>query len=614
MASFAADVHWGKRMADHSDKLATQYMPKDPEAFAQNLAKVVEEAGKVFAAYLEPREKGKATLDLSDNIADMMKTLTQVGEYWWSDPARVVEAQTRLWTDYANLWATSMRRMMGEHVEPVATPMPSDKRFKDPEWTENQFFDFCKQLYLITANWAESLVDKTGDVDEHTKHKADFYVTQIANAMSPSNFVMTNPELLRETLESNGENLVRGMRNLAADIQAGGGDLKIRQTDPTKFKVGENLAVTPGKVIFQNDIAQLIQYTPTTETVLKRPLLIVPPWINKFYILDLVPEKSFVKWAVDQGHTVFMLSWVNPDEKLANKTFSDYMLDGVINAVDVICKITRQKEINAAGYCVGGTLLSATLSYMAAKGDDRIKSATLFTTQVDFTYAGDLMIFVDEDQVTALEHSMKKRGYLDGKNMGTVFNLLRSNDLVWPYMVNNYVRGKDPFPFDLLYWNSDTTRLPAANHAFYIRACYLENRLAKGEMTLNGVRLDVSKVTIPIFNLGTKEDHIAPAKSVFKGCGFFGGPVEFVLSGSGHIAGVVNPPEKKKYQYWTDGPAKGTLDDWVKGAKETAGSWWPHWQQWIEGHDGERVKAREPGSKAFPPIEDAPGSYVKVLG
>ncbi|GGE78028.1 class I poly(R)-hydroxyalkanoic acid synthase [Stappia taiwanensis] len=589
-----------------------QYIVNNPEAFAQNLAKIIENAGKAMAAYVEPREKGEIKPELADELTGIVKTLSQVGEYWMSDPQRAIEAQSRLWTQYIGLWNSSLKRMMGEPSTPAVQPDPRDKRFGDPEWSENQFFDFVKQLYLITSQWAEQLVVEAADLDEHTRHKADFYVKQIANALSPSNFVLTNPELLRETLESNGENLVRGMKLLAEDIEAGKGELRLRQSDPTKFKVGENLALTPGKVIAQNDVCQVIQYTPTTDTVLKRPLMIVPPWINKFYILDLNPEKSFIKWAVEQGHTVFVVSWVNPDERQAKKSFEHYMREGILETLDVIKRATGEEEVNAIGYCVGGTLLAVTLAYMAATGDERIQSATFFTTQVDFTHAGDLKVFVDEEQIEALEKRMEEKGYLDGSKMASAFNLLRSNDLIWPYMVNNYLKGREPFPFDLLFWNSDSTRMPAANHSFYLRNCYLENRLSKGEMEIAGERLDLGKVTIPVYNLATREDHIAPPESVFLGSSFFGGKVDYVLSGSGHIAGVVNPPAKKKYQYWVDGPPAGTLEDWIAKASEHPGSWWPHWDAWIRAQDDTIVKARKPGARRMKILEDAPGSYVKA--
>jgi polyhydroxyalkanoate synthase len=425
--------------------------------------------------------------------------------------------------------------------------------------------------------------------------------------------VLTNPELLRETLASKAENLVRGMHMLAEDIEAGHGNLKIRQSSAAMFEVGRNLACSPGKVIFENELMQLIQYAPSTATVLKRPLLIVPPWINKFYILDLTPEKSFIKWCVDQGLTVFVISWVNPDTKLASKSFEDYMRGGPLAALDVIEQATGEREVHAIGYCVGGTLLATTLAYMASKQDPRIASATFFAAQVDFTYAGDLKVFVDEEQITAREREMSGRGYLEGKKMATAFNLLRSNDLIWPYVINNYLKGKEPPPFDLLYWNSDATRLPAANHSFYLRNCYLENRLSKGDMVIAGKKLKLKSIKIPVYNLATREDHIAPATSVLLGSKFFGGPVRFVLAGSGHIAGVVNPPNKMKYQYWTGPkPTNANLVRWLSKAKEHAGSWWPDWFEWIKAQDASEVPAREPGGGKLAPIEDAPGSYVKV--
>ena len=400
---------------------------------------------------------------------------------------------------------------------------------------------------------------------------------------------------------------------LAEDIQAGRGSLRIRQSDSRMFEVGRNLALTPGKVIFENPLMQLIQYAPATGTVLRRPLLIVPPWINKFYILDLNPEKSFIKWCVDQGITVFVISWVNPDSNLAKKGFEDYMRDGPLAALDVIEQATGERDVNAIGYCVGGTLLAATLAYMASRHDERIASATFFAAQVDFTHAGDLKVFVDEDQIAAREREMGERGYLEGKKMATAFNLLRSNDLIWPYVINNYLKGKEPAPFDLLYWNSDATRMPAANHSFYLRNCYLDNRLSKGDMVIGGKKLKLRNVKVPVYNLATREDHIAPARSVLLGSKFFGGPVRFVLAGSGHIAGVVNPPNKMKYQYWTGPkPTGADLDKWLAKAKEHAGSWWPDWLEWIKAQDASAVSAREPGGGKLPPLEDAPGSYVKV--
>jgi polyhydroxyalkanoate synthase len=584
----------------------------DLEELAKNLARMIEQGGKALAAYLKPREEGRIESDHAEFI-DMVKTLGQVAEYWLSDPQRSFELQSRLGNSYLDLWAHAARRMVGQTSDPIAAPDPRDKRFSDPEWSSNQFFDFLKQAYLLTVHHSNRLVEDADGLDPLTRQKAEFYVRQIVNAIAPSNFVLTNPELLRDTLSSKGENLARGMHMLAEDIQAGGGDLRIRQTDTSHFEVGRNLASTPGKVIFENDLIQLIQYQPATETVLKTPLLIVPPWINKFYILDLTPEKSFIKWCVDQGLTVFVISWVNPDAHLADKTFEDYMREGPLAALDAVAKATGEKRVHAAGYCVGGTLLAVTLAHMAARRDRRIVSSTFFASQVDFTYSGDLKIFADKDQIEALERQMQERGYLDSRKMANTFNLMRSNDLIWPYIINNYFKGKTPPPFDLLYWNADATRMPAGNHSFYLRSCYLTNKLARGEMVIAGKTLDLKKVNIPIYNLATREDHIAPAKSVFYGSKFFGGPVRFVLSGSGHIAGVINPPEKQKYQYWTGPkPSGADVDKWRGRATEHAGSWWPDWLAWLKQHGAEQVPARTPGGGKLKPIEDAPGRYVKV--
>ncbi|HZP69108.1 MAG TPA: class I poly(R)-hydroxyalkanoic acid synthase [Pseudolabrys sp.] len=585
----------------------------DIEALSHNLARLIEEGGKALAAYLKPREEGKIRSDLAEDVTDAVKTVGRVAEYWLSDPQRALELQTELGRAYLDLWAGAVKRMAGEQAEPVVAPDPKDKRFSDPEWSQNQFFDFLKQAYLLTVRWADRLVKDAAGVDEHTRKKAEFYVKQIANAVSPSNFVLTNPELLRETLASNAENLVRGMHMLSEDIKAGQGVLKIRQSDPSMFEVGKTLATTPGKVIFQNELMQLIQYEATTENVLKCPLLIVPPWINKFYILDLTPDKSFIKWCVDQGITVFVISWVNPDARLAEKSFEEYMREGVIASLDAVQDVTGEKQVHTVGYCVGGTLLSITLAYLAAIKQERVRSATLFAAQVDFTYAGDLMVFVDEERVRQLETHMKKQGYLEASRMANTFNMLRSNDLIWPYIVNNYMRGKKPTPFDVLYWNSDATRMPAANHSFYLRNCYLDNKFSKGKMEIAGIRLDLHNVTVPVYNLATREDHIAPAQSVLYGSQFFGGPVRYVLAGSGHIAGVINPPSKPKYQYWTGAkPAGASVEAWMKNATEHQGSWWPDWLTWLKEQDSETVPARKIGGGKLAPIEDAPGSYVKV--
>jgi polyhydroxyalkanoate synthase len=588
---------------------------RSPQRFAHNMARLGEEAGKAAAVFLHPHAVNPVHFTLYDDFAPALRTLAQLQRAWMQQPYKVLEAQVALWNNSLELWHSSMRRFMGfetGEARPLAVSLAEDPRFQHPAWSENPYFDLLRQSYLITSHWAESLVNGVDDLDPHTRNKARFYLTQIINAIAPSNWVFTNPELLHETFASDGENLVRGMQLLAEDIERGSGRLKIRQTDATKFEVGKNLAITPGKVIHQNAVMQVIQYEATTEQVLKRPLLIVPPWINKYYILDLSPEKSFVKWAVDQGQTVFMISWVNPTRELAGKSFEDYMREGILEALSAVQQATGERAIHALGYCVGGTLLAATLAYLAATRDSRVKSATFLTTQVDFSHAGDLRVFMDEEQVGAIERDMARHGYLDGHKMTTAFNLLRSNDLIWPYVVDVYMKGKTPLPLDLLYWNSDSTRIPAANHRFYLRRCYIDNDLAQGRMKIDSVSLDLSKVTIPIYHLAAREDHIAPARSVFLGAQFLGGSVRFVITGSGHIAGVVNPPARNRYRYWTDGPPVGELEPWLEAAQEHPGSWWPDWQAWSEAQDRQLVPAREIGGGKFTPVEDAPGSYVRV--
>ncbi|WP_406871677.1 class I poly(R)-hydroxyalkanoic acid synthase [Aminobacter sp. P9b] len=606
-----AKVDDSDKPSGDSPSSVEQYLVKDPERFALNMARMIEQAGKAASAWAEPREKGELRDTVAEPMTDMVKTFSKLTEYWLSDPQRALEAQTRLFSGYLDVWSKSVQRMGGDEVEDAVKPERTDKRFLDPEWGRNAFFDFLKQAYLVTARWAGDLVDHADGLDEHTRHKAGFYVKQVANAISPSNFILTNPELFRETVASNGENLVRGMKMFAEDIVAGKGDLKLRQADYSGFEIGKNIATTPGKVVGRSDVAEIIQYAPTTDKVLKRPLLICPPWINKFYILDLNPQKSFIRWAVEQGHTVFVISWINPDQRHGLKDWEAYIREGLQYGLDTVEQATGEREVNAIGYCVGGTLLAAALALLAQEGDHRIRSVTFFTTQVDFTYAGDLKVFVDEDQIVALERAMKDKGFLDGTKMATAFNMLRSGDLIWPYVVNNYMRGKDPLPFDLLYWNADSTRMAAANHSFYLRNCYLENNLSQGRMELAGRIISLADITIPVYNLAAREDHIAPARSVFLGCQYFGGDVDYVVGGSGHIAGVVNPPAAGKYQFWSSGKPTGDFDTWLKGATETPGSWWPHWHRWIEAKDDRRVDPRKPGISG-PVLEDAPGSYVKV--
>ncbi|MGI9520699.1 MAG: PHA/PHB synthase family protein [Hyphomicrobiaceae bacterium] len=591
------------------------YMIKDPEEFALNMMRLVEEGSKAVTNMLSHTDSSASPFSGVQELAEATRTVADISQRWMSEPTKLVEAQTQLMQGYAEIWNSSMRRAMGEDVEPVAQPETGDNRFRDPEWSNNPYFDYWKQAYLFTSRWAEDMLEKTHGLDDEERQKARFHLQQVTSALAPSNFPVTNPEVFRETLSSNGRNLVEGMSNLVNDMKKSDDLLRISQTDSEAFEVGRNLAVTPGKVIYQNEIIQLIQYAPTTEAVFQVPLLIVPPWINKFYILDLTQQKSFIKYVVDQGFSVFVISWVNPDEQLAKKTFEDYMHQGILSAAAAVRKETGQEQCNVLGYCVGGTLLAATLAYLARRGEDHFGSATFLTTQIDFTKAGDLKVFIDDSQLSALEAMMEERGYLDGSRMANVFNMLRPRDLIWPYIINNYMLGKKPFPFDLLFWNQDSTRLPAANHQFYLRAFYHENRLAEGGMSLGGVELDMSRVTLPVFELATREDHIAPAESVLKGAKLLGGPVEYVLAGSGHIAGVINPPntDRVKYQYWTNahGLKADSIENWLKTAQETPGSWWGYWIEWLTAHSAQKIDARSPGAVSGV-IEDAPGSYVKT--
>ena len=582
------------------------------EKLAQNATRMLEEGARVMAAYMRPLEKGETPSAAGTELADGIRAIGKVAEYWLSDPARTLQAQTALTSGFMTLWGNTLRRMSGEAVAPLLPPDPKDKRFADPQWQDSPIFDFIRQAYTLTVNWTNTLVAENRDLEPLERMKAAFYVRQMAAALSPSNFLATNPELIRTTFKEEGENLVRGLHMLAEDIEAGNGALRLRQADNTKFRLGENLAISPGKVVWRNDLIELIQYAPSTKEVYRRPLLIVPPWINKFYILDLHPEKSFIKWCVDQGLTVFVVSWINPDQRHAEKGFDDYMREGVFESLEAIETITGEREVTSIGYCVGGTLMAMTLAYMAAIGDKRISSSTLFTTQVDFTDPGDLKVFTDKDTIANVEAQMAGVGYLDGSRMANAFNMLRPNDLIWSYIVNNYLKGQIPIAFDLLTWNSDSTRMTRANHSFYLRECYLTNNLANGRTVIDGVKLDLGKIKIPIYDLAAKEDHIAPAKSAFNGAKLFGGEVRYVMAGSGHIAGVVNPPYKPKYQHWTGPKPSGSFEDWVKNAKETPGSWWPDWIKWIVAQAPEKVPAREPGGGKLAPICDAPGEYVRI--
>ena len=588
------------------------YRVTDPEMFGRNMARVAVRSQHLLSEFLKRQGErlGQEPLDPLNMSGAYFALLKQMA----ANPGQMFNAQLGLWRDYLTLMHRTTQRAFCGDVEPVVAPGASDRRFRDKDWQENQIFDFIKQSYLLTSNWLQKTVADVRGMDERTQARASFYAKQFADAIAPTNFVLTNPEVLRETLRSNGENLVKGLDNLLFDLDRGQGELSIRQTTDN-FAIGRDVATTPGKVVFRNELLELIQYAPATELAYQTPLLIFPPWINKFYILDLQPKNSFVKWAVECGYTVFVVSWVNPDPSLAEKSFEDYMREGIFAATDAVTKATGQREVNLIGYCIAGTLLAATLAYIAASGEHegRIKSATFLAAQVDFSQAGDLQVFVDEEQLAAMEKQMRAAGgVLEGSKMAMTFNMLRANDLIWSFVVNNYLLGKEPVPFDLLYWNSDTTRMPLNLHLSYLRQCYRDNALAEAQMHLGGQRLNIAKVKTPVFFQAAKEDHIAPAVSVYKGAKLFGGPVTFMLAGSGHIAGVINPPAAGKYQHWTNDSLPATLEEWQADATEHHGSWWPTWDTWLAARSGEKIPAPKPGDGELEVLCDAPGTYVLV--
>ena len=535
---------------------------------------------------------------------------------WWEavakNPQKVMEANMAFWQKSLELTQQAMFGFMGADTAPVIETPKSDRRFSHEDWANKPIFDVIKQSYLLTSDWMRKVVASAEGLDEHTSERVKFFTERMLDAMSPTNFALTNPAVIEKIRETKGANLVHGLKNMLEDLEAGKGQLKIRMTDASAFELGKNVAATPGKVVFQNRMFQLLEYTPTTEQVLKRPLLIVPPWINKFYIMDLQPKNSLLKWLVDQGHTVYVISWVNPDETYAETGFEDYITDGVLKALDAIQYDTGESEINAIGYCIGGTLLASSLAYMKATGDTRIKSATFFTTMLNFANPGELGLFIDDEQIKGLEGKMQETGYLDGSTMAGTFNLLRANDLIWSFYINNYLLGNDPRPFDLLYWNSDSTRMPAKMHSWYLRNLYLNNQLCQPKaLNVHGVPLDLTSIDIPACFISAVEDHIAPWQSTYSGARMFGGKTRFILGGSGHIAGIINPPGANKYNYRVTDELPEDGEAWAKQAAVNAGSWWPEWDRWVRALDNAQVAARVPGQGKLAAIEDAPGTYVK---
>ena len=572
-----------------------------------------EHTGKVWEKFIQ--QPTSAEDPAACVLNDFSEALKELGEAMMEHPDKLIDDQMDLLKKQQALFQNTVLRLMGKEVEPVVEPAKGDKRFKNTEWEANPFFDYLKQLYLIQGNTLKKMIDDTDGLSDNSRRKVEYLIRQYTNAMAPSNFAVLNPDVINKTLETGGANLAHGIEQLTEDLEASAnGALNVAMTDTSAFQVGVNVATTPGKVVYQNELMQLIQYSPTTEEVFKRPLLVIPPFINKYYIMDLRENNSLLRWLVGQGHTVFVISWVNPGPSLRDKGFDNYLLEGPVEALNVIEQITGEKDVNAIGYCLGGTLLSATLSYLKKKRKERIKSATFLATLIDFSMPGEIGVFINETTIAGLEKQMDMLGYYDGRQMSFSFNTLRENDLFWSFFVNNYLKGERPAAFDLLYWNTDSTNLPARMHSYYLRNMYLNNLLReKNALEVDGVKIDLSAVKIPTYFLSTSQDHIALWKASYEGAKVLGGKPRFVLGGSGHIAGVINPPAADKYNYWTNDSLPEDSDEWFQGAESHRGSWWPDWEAWIQEQGGaERVPAREPGDGPLAAIEDAPGSYVRM--
>lgn len=603
-----------KKTAKHAAEPVAEPALNDPQAFAANMAAAADLWQRVTQVMAAHRMHQPVTMGHSDPFS-FAESMLHTARHMNIDPVEMAESQVGLMHEHMQLWGAITQKLLGKTEEDYVAPSPKDRRFKDEAWRKSAVFDYIKQGYLLNARWLQDVVHHNiKGLDAHTARKLQFFTKQFVDAVAPSNFMLTNPEVMRATLETNGENVVKGLTQLLADIEKGQGKLRISMTDESAFTFGKDIAATPGSVVYQNDLMQLIQYEAVTKDVHKIPLLLVPAWINKYYILDLKPESSLVKWLTEQGYTVFIISWVNPDEELAKKTFEDYLRQGPLAALDVIENITKSPQTSLVGYCLGGTLTAVTLAYLRAKKQDkRIASASYLTTLVDFTEAGDISVFIDDTQLDALEDRMYEHGYLDAADMANTFNMLRSNDLIWSFVVNNYLLGKQPFPFDLLYWNADATNMPATMHTYYLRNMYQKNMLVQPNgIELLNTPINLTKIATPSYLLATKEDHIAPWVSSYIGTQVYDGPVTFTLADSGHVAGVINPPLKKKYCYWSSSKLPPKPEQWLKGATQHEGSWWPHWHQWQAKMAGPKVKARKVGNAKYKPIEKAPGSYAKV--
>ena len=556
-----------------------------------------------FAEQGQSMLKGFSNTESQDMTNELLKSWKAIMTHSMESPEQWMQTITGYYQDQFQLWIN----MFNPSAEGAVQPVPGDRRFSSPDWEESPLHNYLKQSYLVTSRWLTDQVAES-DLDDASKNKCDFYTRQFIDAMSPSNFALTNPEVIKETLDTKGENLMSGLKNLMHDLEQG----RVTMTDESAFELGKNIATTPGSVVYQSDLIQLVHFKPMTEKVNERPVLIIPPCINKYYVLDLSEHNSYVRYCLEQGNNVFIISWRNPDESLGDKTWDDYIDEGTIPAINVVKSITGAKKINAVSWCIGGTLLATTMAVLAAKRKKPIASATFFTTLLDFSDPGELGIFIDESQMASQEQKLKESGVLPGKKLASTFAMLRANDLVWSYVVNNYLKGKTPPPFDILYWNSDSTNMTAAMYTWYLRNMYLENNLVvPGKVELCGVKVDLGKIDCPVYFLSAIEDHIAPWKTTFISTELVKGPMEFVLGASGHIAGVINPASKNKRNFWTNGELGQGADHWLETAESVPGSWWNHWDQWLKSQGGKQVAAPEQlGNKDYPEIEPAPGAYV----
>ncbi len=541
------------------------------------------------------------------------QAFTTVLQRLLTNPGQWALAQMELWQNHIDLWQYHAAAWLGQPVTPPARPDPADPRFRHDAWQYNIVFDFIKQSYLLTARWLQCTVSRLEGLDDDTRHKLDFYTRRFGDALAPTNFPLTNPEVLRATLESGGQNLLRGLENLLGDLERGQGRLNLSKNFRALCEPGRDVATAPGQVVYQNEVMQLIQYAPSTANVYRKPLLIVPPWLNKFYVLDLQAQRSLVQWWVAQGFTVFMIAWVDPDERLACRNFEDYLRDGPLAALDAIEQATGEREVNAVGYCLGGALLACALAYLGTRNEQRITSATLLASMLDFEHPSELEVFIDEEELSVLEpRTDPQHSQATLETMTAALNLLRANDLIWSFFISSYLLGREPFPFDLLCWNADTTRIPVRMHGFYLRNLYQDDLLKEpGGITLLGKPIDLGRVSIPIYAAATADDHIVPWQSVYAGSQLFGGPTRFVLGGSGHIAGIAYPPTAAQYGYWSHAEQPAEADAWLQRASRHNGSWWQDWERWIAPLAGDRVAARVPGDGGLEALEPAPGSYVR---